>query len=108
MGTGGRQDQTRSALLDVRSQPQQGILSSHQLGPGFIETLLLALNEASIWGNGLVDSPAGLLQLQINLTGERLLEAGLELGDATLEIALRLAALAGQHIEPAHRQRRCQ
>ena len=92
------------ALLDVGSEPEQGVLGGHQLAPGLVELLLLALHEPAIGRDGLVDPGGGLLQLQVHLAGEGVFEMGAELVDPPLEIALCLPPLPGNDVEPSDGQ----
>src|ERR671920_1554867 len=67
-------------FLNLRPQAQQRIFSSYKLAPCLIQPLLLALNEAAIRRNGLVDPAGRLLQLQMYLASERVLEMRTKLG----------------------------
>ena len=68
------------ALLDVGSEPEQRILGGHQLAPGLVELLLLALHEPAVRRDRLVDPGGGLLQLQVHLAGEDVLEMSARAG----------------------------
>src|SRR4051794_4903184 len=73
-------------LFHVGAEAQQGVFGRDQFTAGLVELLLLALHEAAVGGDGLVDTSGGLVELQMDLTGEGVSQLGSKLGDPALEV----------------------
>src|SRR6185312_9156099 len=89
------------ALFYVGPEAQQGIFSRHQLPPRLVELLLLALYKAAVWRDGLIDPSGGLVQLEMDLSGQRLFQLGPKVSDPALQLALGLAPFPGENVEAA-------
>src|SRR3954452_14023760 len=94
--------------LDLCLEPAQRVLGGDQLAPGLVQAALLALHEAAVRRDGLVDPIGGLADLEMDLPGESVAEPIPDLRYPALKIALGLAPLARHDPETTYRQRRGQ
>src|SRR5918994_4322810 len=91
--------------LDLGAQPQQRILGGDQLAPRLVDPLLLAFDKPPVRGDRLVDPFGRLPDLLMHLAGEAVPQPGAQVGHAPAELRGGLAPLAGDEVEPAHRER---
>src|SRR6266508_3163979 len=90
--------------LQLSAEPEEGVLGGHELAPNVVEPLELAFHEPAVRGDRLIHPVGRLGDLQMDLAAEALAEAGTQGLHPGLEVALRLAALAGNEVKAADRE----